>query len=79
MREDNERPVRIRDAAFLAGLNPDTVRRWVRQGRIRAWGRWGYTSVLVSDLLPPIERKPSQGVTEKTVRKVTPAPGSGKP
>ena len=44
--------VRISDAAALAGLNCQTVRRWVRQGRIQAWGFRGSRRVRLDDLLP---------------------------
>ncbi|MCA2968010.1 MAG: helix-turn-helix domain-containing protein [Acidobacteriaceae bacterium] len=44
--------LRISDAAALAGLHSQTVRKWVREGRIQAWGWRGSRRVKLSDLLP---------------------------
>ncbi len=42
--------MRVNDAAAAAGIHPETVRRRIRRGEVRAWGR--PRQVLVSDLLP---------------------------
>jgi len=75
----SERPIRVRYAAALSGLHAGTIRRWVREGRIRAFGGPNYTCVLLSELQPPIKYNRFQQVAEKTVRRATPAPSPEKP
>ena len=48
--------LKISTASFIAGLHADTVRRWVRSGRIRSWGFRGSLRVRVADLLPERDR-----------------------
>lgn len=42
----------VRDAALAARMHPDTIRRWIREGRLPAYGRPGTYRVNMSDLLP---------------------------
>lgn len=51
--------MKIRIAASLAELHPDTVRRWIREGRVKAWGTRGTLRVCLDDLLPPRDQKGS--------------------
>ena len=47
------RPVllyRVREAALIVGMNPATIRRRIRRGEIRAWGR--PQKVSLDDVLP---------------------------
>ena len=46
---------KISRAAELCGLHSQTIRKWVREGRIKAWGFRGSRQVRLSDLLPEIE------------------------
>jgi excisionase family DNA binding protein len=46
--------LRVREAAFAAQMHPDTVRRWIREGRLRGYGRRGTYRVALEDLLPLI-------------------------
>ena len=41
---------RVREAALMVGLNPETIRRRIRRGEIRAWGR--PQKIALDDLLP---------------------------
>ena len=41
---------RVREAAMMIGLNPETIHRRIRRGEIRAWGR--PQKVSLDDLLP---------------------------
>jgi len=41
---------RVREAALMVGLNPETIHRRIRLGQIRAWGR--PQRVALEDLLP---------------------------
>ncbi len=43
--------MRVTDAAFRVGLNPETIRRRIRSGEIVAYGR--PQRVFIRDLLPP--------------------------
>lgn len=43
----------VYDAACIAGVHPGSVRRWIRQGKVRAFGRRGTYRVMMEDLLPP--------------------------
>lgn len=42
----------VRDAAAAARIHEDTIRRWIREGRIPAYGRPGTYRVNLKDLLP---------------------------
>lgn len=44
--------VTITAAARLAGKHQDTLRRWVKQGRLRMWGWPGSERVSLSEVLP---------------------------
>jgi len=44
--------MRIRTAAHFSQIHPDTIRRWIREGRIPAYGRPGTYRVNLKDLLP---------------------------
>ena len=41
---------RVREAAMIVGMNPETIRRRIRRGEIRAWGR--PQKVSLDELLP---------------------------
>ena len=41
---------RVREAAMMVGMNPETIRRRIRRGEIPAWGR--PQKVSLDDLLP---------------------------
>ena len=43
-----------REAACAARMHPDTIRRWIRQRRIPAYGWRGMYRVNLKDLLPLI-------------------------
>jgi hypothetical protein len=42
--------MRVTEAAMLTGHNPETLRRRIRRGELRAWGR--PYRVAISDVLP---------------------------
>jgi hypothetical protein len=42
----------VAEASMRARLNPFTVWKWTREGRIQAYGRPGSLRVSVGDLLP---------------------------
>lgn len=46
--------VSVREGAMLCGLHPDTVRKWIRMRKIRAFGRRGCYRVTLDDLLPQV-------------------------
>ena len=48
--------MKISVAAYLAGVHADSVRRWIRAGRIRSWGFRGTLRVDLADLLPERDR-----------------------
>jgi hypothetical protein len=50
-----ERLLKVNDAALVAGLNPETIRRRIRRGQIRAWGF--PHRVLLDDVLQPYARR----------------------
>jgi hypothetical protein len=47
-----ERLMKVSEAAMVAGLNPETLRRRIRLGQLRAWGF--PRRVLIEDVLPPV-------------------------
>lgn len=51
--------LKISVSAYLAHLHPDNVRRWVREGRIKAWGYRGTLRVSLDDLLPERDKEES--------------------
>jgi excisionase family DNA binding protein len=53
----------LSEAAAMAKIHPGVVRRWVSQGKIRAFGFRGAYRVRLSDLLPPVtpRRKAKDG------------------
>ena len=42
----------VNDAAAVARMNPKTIHRLIREGKIRAFGRRHATRVLLADVLP---------------------------
>ena len=42
----------VTDAAAVARMNPETLHRLIREGKIRAFGRRHATRVLLADVLP---------------------------
>ena len=44
--------MKISEAALVLGVNDETLRRRIRQGKLRAWGARGTMRVRLSDLLP---------------------------
>ena len=50
--------VKIAEAAYICDLNAQTIRRWIREGRIRAYGWKGSLRVRLEELLPEIEITP---------------------
>ena len=51
------RVYRVRQAAIIADIHPDTIRRWIREGRIPGDGRRGCLRVSLEDLLPQVQPK----------------------
>ena len=49
--------LKVSVAAAVVGLNPATIRKWIRQGRVRAFGYRGCLHVDPRDLLPPFDNK----------------------
>lgn len=45
----------VRRAASVTGLHPHTIYRWIRAGRIRAWGVQNSYRVDPAELLPPVQ------------------------
>jgi len=41
---------RVREAAMMVGMNPETIRRRIRRGEIPAWGR--PQRIALDDLMP---------------------------
>ena len=50
--------VKIAEAAYICDLNAQTIRRWIREGRIKAYGWKGSFRVRLEELLPEIEITP---------------------
>ena len=50
--------VKIAEAAYICDLNAQTIRRWIREGRIKAYGWKGSLRVRLEELLPEIEITP---------------------
>jgi excisionase family DNA binding protein len=44
----------VREASSVARIHPDTLRRWIREARIPAYGRRGTYRVRLEDLLPVV-------------------------
>jgi hypothetical protein len=51
----------ISEAALRTRLNPFTIWRWIREGKISAYGRPGCLRVSVADLLPEYDPSSDQG------------------
>ena len=49
---------KISEAAYMCDLNAQSIRRWIREGRIKAYGWKGSLRVRLSDLLPEVETTP---------------------
>jgi hypothetical protein len=52
--------MKISLAAHITGLHPDTIRRWIREGRVKSWGYRGTLRVDPRDLLPERDKEGSQ-------------------
>ena len=50
----------VREAAYASRIHQDTIRRWIREGRLRAYGRRGTYRVNLKDLLPLIGGEPAE-------------------
>ena len=55
----------VAEAAALLSIHPDTIRRWIRQGRIPAFGVRRAYRVRLNDLLPPVVIDPVRARTDK--------------
>jgi excisionase family DNA binding protein len=53
-RVDRSGLLSVRAAAILAQVHADTIRRWIRQGRIPAYGWRGSYRVRLLDVLPRV-------------------------
>jgi hypothetical protein len=51
----------VTEAAVRARINPYTIWKWIRQGRIKAYGSHGCLRVCVADLLPEYSPKGGPG------------------
>jgi excisionase family DNA binding protein len=51
----------VRTAACALGLSSRTIWRWIRQGKLRAWGRRGAIRVLLAEVLPAYTSKSLKG------------------
>jgi hypothetical protein len=51
--------VSIPQAAFMAGLHPNSLYRMIRRGNLRAFGRRGFLRISLRELLAP--RTPGRG------------------
>lgn len=49
---DKRRLMSVNDAAHYTCIHPGTIRRWIRQGRVRAYGRRGVYRVMLEDVMP---------------------------
>ncbi|MEO8595520.1 MAG: helix-turn-helix domain-containing protein [Candidatus Solibacter sp.] len=47
----------VAEAALRARVNPFTIWKWIRQGRIKAYGSAGCLRVSLADLLPTYKPK----------------------
>lgn len=45
----------IREASALSGVCPDSLRRWIRTGRLRGFGHPGFLRIYLPDLLPVVD------------------------
>jgi hypothetical protein len=50
----------VAEAASVAKLHPRTIHRWIKQGRVRAFGPPRCTRVLLGDILG--ERQPQESL-----------------
>lgn len=51
----------VSEAAFLAQIHPDTLRRWIRERRVRAYGQPGRMyRVRLEDILPVVGDPPEE-------------------
>lgn len=66
----------INAAAALAEVHEDTLRRWIREGRIRAWGMRGCYRVNLGDLMPLVQPTESPRTTRIKTRNRIPVPTS---
>ena len=57
--------VKIAEGAEICYLNAQTIRRWIRQGRIKGYGWRGSIRVRLADLLPEIEITPPTSLDGK--------------
>jgi excisionase family DNA binding protein len=54
----DERFLPIKEAATILGVHHETLRRWVSNGIVPAYGRRGFYRVRISEVLPPIPVAP---------------------
>lgn len=65
--EDLDKLVSVSDASMLTGINVETIRRWLRQGRITCYGTRRCYRVHLAELLPVSRRKVVDDVEEDPV------------
>ncbi|HUQ91250.1 MAG TPA: helix-turn-helix domain-containing protein [Bryobacteraceae bacterium] len=51
---DPTRIMSVRGAAYASGIHQDTIRKWIREGKLRAYGKKGHYRVCLGDVLPVI-------------------------
>lgn len=76
--------VTVTEASLLTGFNPGTIRLWVKEGKVPAYGFASRMLLNVADILPlrppstPREPHRVQGLNRKGQPKRKPTPDSGK-
>ena len=66
--EDLNRIVSVNEASILTGINDQTLREWLREGKITRYGVKRCYRVLLSELLPITPRKTTLGNKRKTIK-----------
>ncbi len=66
--EDLNKIVSVNDAAILTGIHDQTLREWLRQGRLTRYGTRRCYRVLLSELLPVTPRKIAKAVVKNPIK-----------